>query len=170
MKNKMRIIVPAVLVLIGILGYSIAATNLQTWQTQSGSRVASVNTDGALNCNNALAIATTASVTGSSGTATITSSPSVISSTGSISLSAVAEGTQYKQYVIGVSALTTTAATTWTYPVPFTLPPRLNGNNTSSGTVGMSTGALGTITNSTTGGSLAASGTTATGIIVIDGQ
>ncbi len=170
MKNPLRIVIPAVIVLIGILAYSFAATNLQTWQTSAGSKVANVTSDGSFNCNNVLAIATTASVTGSSGTAAITSSPSVISSTGSISLSAVAEGTQYKQYVIGVSALTTTAATTWTYPVPFTLTPRLNGVNTSSGTVTMSTGALGTITNSTTGGSLAASGTAATGIIVIDGQ
>lgn len=174
MKNFVRYVIPSMIVLSGIIGFGIAATtNLQTWQTTTGSRVANVTSDGSFNCNNALATATSASITGSSGTAAITSSKAVITSSGSITFSAVAEGTQYKQYVLGVSSLTTTGNVTWTYPVPFAIQPRLNNSNTASSSfLTMSTGTVGTITNGLTGGTLAASGsgTATTGIIVIDGQ
>ena len=171
MKNKMRIIVPAVIVLIGILGYSIAATNLQTWQTQAGSKVAAIDSNGSLNLNTA----TTTTLTASSGTAGNLTG-------GTLTISQPFNGTGYKQVIIGATGISTSAATTFTWPTAFTQTPSVIGTTmVSSGTATGSTvnpgltltsGTGGTLTASTTGGTLVitTSGSAgASGVIVVQG-
>ena len=151
MKNKMRIIVPAAIVLIGILGYSIAATTLQTWQTQSGSRVASIDSNGALDINGVLSTSTSANTP-------------AITSSGSVSFAEPFAGTTYKKAILGCTSLVTTAATSYSFATPFTYTPVLSNSTAQTGT-------FGAVTLSTTGISLATTGTAAaTGVIIVEGQ
>ena len=170
MKNPLRILIPAVLVLLGILAYSFAATNLQTWQTTTGSKVAAIDSNGSMNLNTAVTTLTTSS--GTLGNLT----------GGTLTYSEPFSGTGFKQVIIGATGISTTAATTITWPTAFTQTPTVVGTTmVSSGTatgsavnagLTLTSGTGGTLTASTTGGTLVitSSGSAgASGVIVVSG-
>jgi hypothetical protein len=147
MKTYIRYGLPATLILLALFGWAIAS-NLQSWTGANGN-VAAIDSNGGFDCNYAL------SVSNSVNTPAITSS-------GSVTLSAPATGTYFKQYLYGVTAFGSSAATTYGYPIAFTQTPLVT--NT------MSSGSIGTFTNGTTGGTIATSGSSGTGFILVTGE
>ena len=130
---------------------------------QSGQQGTTFNVDSAGNVNLS---GSAASVNLNSGlTVSNSANTAAITTGGSIALSEPFAGTSYKKVILGIVNLTTSANTTFTYPVAFTQTPvEVN--------ITMSAGTIGTFTNGTTGGTLATSGVAAatTGVIILEGR
>jgi hypothetical protein len=146
-KTYLRYFFPASIIILALAGWAIA-TNLQSWSGTNGT-VAAIDSNGGFDDNYALTIANSVNT------------PAVTSS-GSVTLSAPATGTYFKQYLYAVTAFGSSAATTYSYPIAFTQTPLLV--NT------MSSGSIGTFTNGLTGGTIGTSGSSGTGYILVTGE